>query len=243
MSDRDKLVQAMETAYVQKEVGILTNESQEQKVIKTLYHGSISGLKGKPSVTYSNRLCDFGNGFYLGEFEEQAKNRVCNYPKPKVYKCELEVISDVTYIFKDDTLWALYVANCRNMFDFSKYKKLIDIFNDINKHSVIVGYIADDKISDVYDSFIEGNLPDLALQDSLKLVKYGNQYVIKDQKYCDEHLKIIKEHSLSDDEKIRYKKWGDEIRFDIKGKLDTIKAQYRRNLKCRYFDEIIEDYR
>ncbi len=242
---------------------IKDNEQQ----IKTLYHGSIAGIKGKPIieysdgiqdfekefstkeiedkqiVKYSDRFHDFGKGFYLAELEEQAINRVCKCDKPKIYKYDLVVNSSETYEFENITLWALYVARCRKMYDFSKYSKLMKLFDEIDKYSVMVGYIADEKIFEVHKNFINGSISDLALQGCLKSIRYGRQYVIKNQSYCGKYLYKISEYDLSEADKQKSQQWEREAKQDIKNKLETIKEQYRNNYNNRFFNEIIEEYR
>lgn len=41
-----------------------------------VYHGTTEHVE-KPDVKYSKKYLDFGSGFYLTTFEEQAKNGLC----------------------------------------------------------------------------------------------------------------------------------------------------------------------
>lgn len=63
-----------------------------------LYHGSQGGIKGEINVNYSNRLCDFGKGFYLVDNINQAINRVCGYNGSYLYKYSLNMDKYSIYI-------------------------------------------------------------------------------------------------------------------------------------------------
>lgn len=208
-----------------------------------LWHGSISGIDFPIRVNYSNNLCDFGVGFYLGELKEQAENRVSNYKNAMVYKMILKLDDKCRiYRFEDDILWAIYIAYNRKKYSFNQYPKLLKILKNIDKYDIIIGKIADDKVSNTYNNFIGRNYTDKVLIESLKLVKYGNQIVIKNQKYVNEKYLIIESSKkLSKNEKENSIKWGKELKNKMNIDLDEIVKKYRRDGK--YIDEILEEYK
>lgn len=55
----------------------------------TLYHGSKNGLNGKIQPI-SRKLCDFGQGFYMGTSMEQPSTLICNYSGSILYTLELD---------------------------------------------------------------------------------------------------------------------------------------------------------
>ena len=152
----------------------------EDKVI--LYHGSEIGIVGHVDIKYSNRLCDFGYGFYTSNDKRQAINRVCNYANSRLYTIELDLSGASIYKFTDETLWALYIGVNRGKIDLVDYPKLKKIINYINSHDIIIGLIANDKIGNCYSMFLDNYITNEALCKCLSYAKFGNQLVIKNQK-------------------------------------------------------------
>lgn len=217
-------------------------KNQENSVL-TLYHGSNGGLKGKPSVNYGSSVCDFGAGFYTGSLEMQARNRICNNSNGYLYKIELNISDANVYTFSDDTLWALYVAiNRGKLQDLKKYQKLVKLKNMLDSYDILIGLIADDKMARSYELFLEGSITDEALSNCLKEVKYGNQVVIKNQKYCGKrYFKIVKQEKVSKVNRTEALQWGIKEKQNLDKRVDEILKMYRR--KGRYIDEILEDYK
>lgn len=209
-----------------------------------LWHGSIDGIKFPIKVDYSNNLTDFGKGFYLGEIKEQVINRVCEQKKPVLYKFRLLIDKDCkVYSFTDDALWALFIAyNRKKKIDFAKYPKLKKEMIKIEKSDIIIGNIADDKIAFSYNNFIDGLTTSKVLTESLKLIKYGKQYVIKNSKYVKkEFLQIEEEIKLTNVEKAKAKKWGKSVKEKMDETIEEIQNKYRR--KGKFIDELLEEYK
>lgn len=207
----------------------------------TLYHGSIGGIAHPIKVNFSSKPCDFGQGFYLGEMEIQAKNRVCNSKDGYLYKFDLNLSGLTVYSFRDYTLWALYIGVNRGKINATSYKKLSALVNQINSNDVIIGLIADDKIAESYNDFLNNNITDIALAECLKEVKYGNQYVIKNQKCIENNLYELSHHILSKDERKESLSWGRSVKENLDNRLVEVKRKYRRSGK--FLDEILEEYK
>ena len=225
-----------------KKLPVIIVKDISNKKIKTLYHGSLSGIEGRIKANYSSRTCDFGSAFYLGEQKIQAVNRVCNSKDSKVYTIELDYTDAKVYEFNDSTLWALYIGVNRGFLDVRRYRKLDNLIQNISSNDIVIGLIADDKIAQSYTQFLGGNITDRALSECLKYVKYGRQYAIKNQKFCEKNRLKIKEYSiLSSQDKEKARNWGRQIRTNMRQDLDEIKKEYRRN--GNYIDEILKEFR
>lgn len=204
-----------------------------------LYHGSDGGLKGSVRHDKSAARCDFGKGFYTGTLREQACNRVCNCGQAFVYDIDVDLSSLKVYEFNDPILWALFIAYNRGSIDFSKYPKLVRIFNVINSNDVIIGVIADDTIAQVYSEFLQGNITDKCLVECLRYVKYGNQVVFKNMTAC-RKVKIVNTQNLSKEDKKVALEWGRGLKLNLNENLDKLKIMYRRN--GLYIDEVLGGY-
>lgn len=215
---------------------------EENSII--LYHGSSGGIKTNIDVKYkTDSVNDFGIGFYLGDVEEQARSRIQNVKEPYLYTFKLNITPEIkVYNFIDDILWALYIAYNRNKFDFSNYPKLITKFKEIDNYELIIGNIADDKIGDAYTYFIGGSDSDLYLKDCLKLIKFGKQYVIKNNKYTQPpYLVKLKEQFLTKQDKLDAIAWTQKMKKDMDKNLNDIREKYRH--KGKYFDEILKEWK
>lgn len=221
--------------------------NMEGKVIRmadtgkiTLYHGSIEGIRGELSVNMNKSACDFGKGFYTGNNLRQAENRVANNKNGKVYTYECSIGQCNVYKFTDDVLWALFIGYNRGYIK-SITPELRRTLKNIEGHEVIVGKIADDKISMVFNDFMSGNITDKCLSECLKLVKYGEQYVFKTDTSLQKSLTLVSERGLTKQNKIDSIEWGRRLKINMEADISDIKIQYRRT--GRFIDECLEDYK
>ena len=54
-----------------------------------LYHGSKNGITG-PIAPSSRDACDFGRGFYMGDFQQQPLTLICRSEDSKFYEADGE---------------------------------------------------------------------------------------------------------------------------------------------------------
>ena len=153
-----------------------------------LYHGSKSGINGKIRPI-SRETCDFGKGFYMGDKPDQPKGLIAAYPNNKFYEIEYNVDGLKEKNFKDDYTsqidWALYIAFNRAPEQMSQYEKLCERYKSYNSdYDIIVGVIADDKMTQVMNLFFAGTMCDKAFIEALQYVKLGKQYVLKTDNAC-----------------------------------------------------------
>lgn len=209
-----------------------------------LYHGSKSGLQGKPRPL-SRATCDFGRGLYLGNIETQPKSLVSSgskFPDARFYTAELNIEGLKVLDFSNhDFDWAMFIAFNRMIIDFSEYPALDEKFVGYNKdYDVIIGVIADDSMTNVLTDFYNGNITDTVLTMCLKYVDLGNQYVLKTQKACD---KIVFDGGmpLTEEEKRAYRIEHTDRYTSMNYALEDLKKKYRR--QGNYFDELLEKYK
>lgn len=205
-----------------------------------LYHGSDGGILGNIRCDSNKGLCDFGEGFYTGDYLKQAEGRVINSNNPVIYAFEYDLRGKTVYEFEDGVLWALFVAYNRHKLKFKGYNNLVSKFKAILKHDVIIGLIADDKMSVVYDNFLKGYITDICLLESLKLVKYGKQYVFKNDVSANTCLRKVSEYKLTESMLKGSILWSKKVRSNIEDTVESYSKKYRR--VGRYFDECMEEY-
>lgn len=203
-----------------------------------LYHGSKSGIEGS-IMPLSRSRCDFGKGFYMGTIPDQALMLVCGFPKPKFYVTSLNMNGLKKLDISAKLEWAMLIAYHRGKMerikDTSFYKKYASM---LNGYDVVCGYIANDRMFYVLDSFFEGYITDQALVASLSVLKLGKQYVCITQRGCD-HVKIERECLMTPVENMYIRQQGEQNRLQGIVLADDICKRYRR--EGRFFDEIIDE--
>ena len=153
-----------------------------------LYHGSKNGIKGE--VKPLSRLsCDFGCGFYMGDKPEQPKGLIASYENNRFYEIEYNTEGLKIKSFEDDYMgqidWALFIAYNRQPEKLEQYKELCKRYREYNEmYDMIVGIIADDKMTQVMQLFFNGQMCDKAFIEAMQHVKLGNQYVLKTDEAC-----------------------------------------------------------
>ena len=212
-----------------------------------LYHGSKSGIKGdiKP---ISRAACDFGSGFYLGDKPDQPKGLIAAYPNHMFYEIEYDVEGLNIKQFENDYVsqidWALFIAYNREPDKMVQYEKLCQRYKYYNQsYDMIVGVIADDKMTQVMNMFFAGTMCDKAFIEALQHIKLGNQYVLKTEKACDKkRMKICSEHKLSEDELKLIHAQNTNRKNQLSNLINQIQTKYRRAQDVKFFDEILTEW-
>jgi hypothetical protein len=206
----------------------------------TLFHGSKGGIKGNVKWNVSREECDFGKGFYLGESRVQAREVSIDSSNPYLYSYSIILNGLSVYRFTDLEEWALFVGLNRGFIPKRVYKKLDKRAQYISSHDIIYGLIADDRLSTVFPDFMRGMISDKCLIECLKLVKYGNQYVLKNDKACNRLVELSGKPIFGDELKTVRGVKNTTI-SGIKGEVNKIIKLYRRQGK--FVDELLERWK
>lgn len=141
-----------------------------------VYHGSTEIIQ-KPDVIHSKKYLDFGNGFYLTSFENQArkwaarkgmrqeKSGIVNVYELSENWSDFHVLS----FEKENEKWLDFVCACR------KGKSL-------NKdYDIIIGNVADDDVFKTVDMYFRGLWDKQQVLKELRYYKMNNQICIVNQ--------------------------------------------------------------
>ncbi len=213
-----------------------------------LYHGSKNGIQGAIKPDAGRTACDFGNGFYMGDKPEQPKGLIAPYPNHMFYEleCDFEGLrqKEFTSNYESQIDWALYIAYNRQIIDFAGYPDLQKKYQTYNtSYDVIIGLIADDKMTQALNRFYDGILCDRGLIEALQHVRLGRQYVLKTAKSCTgRYIRITKSTTLSEKEKKSIIAENTNRITRMQGLLNQIQTKYRRAQNIKFFDEIIEEW-
>ncbi len=216
---------------------MLCLEEMDRKY-KLLFHGAKSDIEGKLDLSKGRRNNDFGLGFYTGETYMQAVSFVSNFNKPSVYFLEFDASDLKCKKYDVNQEWMLTIAYYRGSLDsyksHSKIQRLIDESKDCD---YIIAPIADNRMFQIINSFISGDITDEQCKHCLAATNLGNQYVFKTSKAIS-RVKLIEKCYISSSEREFYKQMrtSDSKLGDDKVKLARI--HYRG--KGLYIDEILK---
>ena len=148
-----------------------------------VYHGSTEIIE-KPDVAHSKRYLDFGRGFYLTTFEEQAKKWAVRkgMRREKQAVVNLYELKDNLSAYKvlsfdgENEQWLDFVCACRKG-------------EHINQaYDIIIGSVADDDVFKVVDMYFRGLWAKERVLNELKYYKMNDQICITNQAVLDEVL-------------------------------------------------------
>jgi len=206
--------------------------------VLTLFHGSKSGLVGAIRPT-SRACCDFGRGFYMGDFPHQAKTLICRYGSPWFYELEFDVTGLSVGSLADTRQWALFVAYNRGaMRDWENTPLSAQMKVLAEERDVLHGRIADDRVFYAAQRFFDGVITLETLGNVLEALNYGKQYVALTEKACRQiRVKSSCRLTPAECEKLRLESERQRILADDRTAA-MLKASRHRN--GTYFDEICD---
>lgn len=203
-----------------------------------LFHGAKEDLKGDVSLEYSSLENDFGRGFYLGESLLQSASFVCNYPTSSVYIAKLKLDKKLNILeFEVDTTWMLTIAYFRGRLEQYKDSNILnDLSATVQNADIIRAPIADNRMFQILDEFIEGNITDLQCKSALSATDLGKQYVAVSEKGL-KNLELIHHCYLCSDEKTDYLKEKEEFNRVSAHKVKFVKREFAG--KGKYIEEVL----
>lgn len=141
-----------------------------------VYHGTTETIE-KPNVKHSKKYLDFGKGFYLTTFEEQAKKwavrksmRQRKTAVVNVYEMKDSLENYRVLSFeKENEKWLDFVCACRKGENLN-----ID-------YDIIIGNVADDDVFKTVDMYFRGLWDKKKVLEELRYYKMNNQICIVNQ--------------------------------------------------------------
>ena len=203
-----------------------------------LFHGAKTYIDGRISIEKSKSTNDFGRGFYCGESLEQSAMFVANYPESSLYILEFDK-TDLSYTqLNVDRDWMLLIAYFRNKLnDYAKYPVILDLLSKLEGVDYIVAPIADNRMFEIIDSFIDGEITDVQCQHCLSATNLGNQYVFVTDKALSQ-LQILRHCYLASDEKSYYLSYKQEESRVGNDKVKVARKKYRG--QGEYIEDILK---
>lgn len=202
-----------------------------------LFHGAKTDILGDISVEKSRKNNDFGRGFYCGESLEQSAMFVSNFPHASLYMLDFDKteIRELRLGVEQD--WMLMIAFFRGKLTaYESHPMIQGILKRLNGIDYVVAPIADNRMFQIIDSFIEGEITDVQCQHCLSATNLGNQYVFLTQR-ATERIQILRKCYLASVEKEAYISIRSEESGVSNDKVKIARRQYRGQGK--YIEDIL----
>ena len=202
-----------------------------------LFHGAKTDISGRISVERSRKNNDFGQGFYCGESLEQSAMFVSNYPRASLYMLDFDKTGMPELRLGVEQDWMLMIAFFRGKLTAYENHPIIQrILNRLNGIDYVVAPIADNRMFQIIDSFIEGEITDVQCRHCLSATNLGNQYVFLTQRAAD-RIQILRKCYLASVEKEAYISIRSEDAEVSNDKVKIARKQYRGQGK--YIEDIL----
>lgn len=202
-----------------------------------LFHGAKTLIDGKIRVDASRDRNDFGQGFYCGESLMQAALFVSTFPGSCVYMMSFNTTGLKKAQYSVDTEWLMAIASYRGRFNgimsddaISSYKRKAE------GADYIIAPIADNRMYQIINRFIDGEITDAQCIHALSATDLGMQYVIKTAKAAS-RITLLERCYLCEKEKASYAERRTE---DVKAADNKVRAAYiNYKREGKYIDELI----
>lgn len=171
-----------------------------------LCHGSRTKIIGNLRLDASGDSNDFANGFYCGENTKQAGMFVSEELDSSLYILTLNLNGLNVVKFNTDTDWLLAVSYYRDTLGYyANNQRVQSIIKQCNNADVIIAPIADNRMFELIDQFLAGELTDKQCLYAMSATQLGYQYVCKTQKALD-NIELLERCYLCASEKAFYNK-------------------------------------
>lgn len=153
-----------------------------------VYHGTTEVID-QPDVKHSKKYLDFGKGFYLTTFEEQAKK----WARRKALRQEKAGIVNV-YELKDDLSNYRVLSFDNENDDFVCACRKGEEVN--REFDIVIGNVADDDVFKTVDMYFRGLWDKQRVLDELIYYKRNDQICIVNQKTLEEVLEFKESYEV-----------------------------------------------
>lgn len=202
-----------------------------------LFHGAKSIIEGALNLSKSRINNDFGKGFYCGETLEQSALFISSFPTASIYILKFDYTDLQSLKFQVNQEWMLTIAYYRGKLkQYQNHPKIKKLIARIDAADYIIAPIADNRMFQIIDSFINGEITDEQCKHCLAATNLGFQYVFKTTRAL-QRIEILERCYLCSAEKEMYlNKKSDDTKIS-EDKIKIARKNYRG--KGHYIDEIL----
>lgn len=204
---------------------------------KLLFHGAKSLIEGDLDVRKGRPNNDFGQGFYTGESYAQAISFISGFDKSCVYLIDFNPADLKCRKYNVDLEWMMTIAYYRGTLERYKTHPLVrDLVEKSRDCDYIIAPIADNRMFQIINAFIDGEITDEQCKHCLAATNLGYQYVFVSERSV-KAVKLVERAYISDNERIYYKNMRSKDAKLGEDKVKLARVQYRG--QGHYIDEIL----
>jgi len=172
---------------------------------KLLFHGAKSVIEGDLDVRKGRSNNDFGQGFYTGESYEQAISFISGFDKSCVYFLDFDPSNLKCQKYNVDQEWMLTIAYYRGTLEqYESHQMIQKLLQKSRDCDYIIAPIADNRMFQIINSFISGEITDEQCKHCLAATNLGYQYVFISDKSV-KSINLTERVYISDSERKYYK--------------------------------------
>lgn len=227
--------------------GIRLNKIKEQLYLEDmsdteqilLFHGAKTGIDGRLRLDCSKKKNDFGAGFYCGANLEQSAMFVSTFPESSLYMLRFNPTGLTGKIYGVNREWMLMIAYFRERLgEYSCSEIIGNLIAQLQGVDYIIAPIADNRMFEIIDQFIDGEITDIQCRHCLSATNLGNQYVFVSERAL-EQVDILERCYLSTAEKEYYLSSRQENYEINRDKVKVARKQYRN--QGHYIEDILNE--
>lgn len=204
---------------------------------KLLFHGAKDIIDGKIDIHRGRVNNDMGQGFYTGESYEQAISFVSGFDNSSVYYLKFHDQNLKCKQYEVNQDWMMTIAYYRGtLTEYENHPTIQALVKESRNCDYIIAPIADNRMFQIINSFIAGELTDEQCKHCLAATNLGMQYVFISEKAASQ-LELIERCYISNNEREYYKNIRTEDTKLGDDKVKLARKQYRGQGK--YIDEIL----
>ena len=202
-----------------------------------LTHASRDGLIGDINVDVAKSNNDFGKGFYCGDSYEKSVCFVARSKKASVYFLDFNPEGLTKVQFRVDQDWMLSIAYFRGRLDiYSNHPRIKKIIDNIKKCDYIIAPIADNRMFEIIDEYIDGLITDEQCMHCLAATNLGYQYVFLTDKAIN-GITMLEKCFISSKEREYFIK--EQVAFQKNGQNKSRLAKIEYKDKGQYIKEVL----
>ena len=192
-----------------------------------LFHGAKTKIEGVLRTDCSKRRNDFGPGFYCGESLEQSAMFVATYPASSLYMLRFDRSGLVGTEFGVSRDWMLLIAYFRERLgEYADSVVIQELVKQVECVDYIVAPIADNRMFEIIDQFIDGEITDEQCRHCLSATNLGKQYVFVTEKAL-RQVELLERCFLTREEKDFYL-FSRQTSYEMnRDKVKVARRQYR----------------
>ena len=219
---------------LQKEMFYKEETEEEGHILLT--HSSKKGIVGEISTKYGRERNDFGYGFYCGSSYEKAAAFTSQYPDSCVYFIDFNPKGLKCVEFGVDQEWMLAIAYFRgSLREYTDNPLIKSIVKKVKEADYIIAPIVDNRMFQIIDSFIDGEITDEQCKHCLAATNLGMQYVFTTDKAV-KRLTILERCFVCSKEKEHFVQKAIEFQKQGQDKSRLARIQYKNMGK--YIEEL-----